>query len=73
MRLLSEFFQDDRGHGSMSRLLCFLAFFPASYVVIVAASADALAWYLGAFVAGYVGGKITEDKNRVTRSKPVKP
>jgi hypothetical protein len=35
----------------------FMAFFPATYVVVIEPSAETLGWYLGAFVLGYVGGK----------------
>lgn len=55
-----EFFEAEHGRLSMSRLLCFVAYFPASYVVAVNPSSDNLAWYLGAFVGGYVGGKAAE-------------
>jgi hypothetical protein len=55
-----EFFEDQDGGLSMTRLLCFLSFFPASYVVITTKSVDTLAWYLGAYVLGYVGGKTTD-------------
>ena len=44
----------------MSRLLCFLAFFPASYVVVATKSSEALGWYLSAYAAAYVGGKATD-------------
>lgn len=57
-----EFFEADEGRLSMTRLLCFLAFFPASYVIIETKSDEALAWYLGAFVMGYVGGKFADLK-----------
>lgn len=56
----SEFFVGDNGMMSMTRLLCFLSFFPASYVVIQTNNADTLGWYLGAYVLGYVGGKATD-------------
>lgn len=52
-----EFFEDEDNQLSMSRLLCFMSFFPATLVVILTLSVDALGWYLGAFVVGYVGGK----------------
>lgn len=55
-----EFFRGTEGLLSMSRLLCFMSFFPATYVLICTKSVDALAWYLGAYVLGYVGGKITD-------------
>lgn len=57
-----EFFKDEKGRLSMSRLLCFLSFWPASVVLIRINSSDALGWFLGAYVAGYVGGKITGKK-----------
>lgn len=63
-----EFFEADDGRSSMTRLLMFLAFFPASYVVIVNSKnsniGDLLGWYLGAFVCGYLGGKGAECFNR---------
>lgn len=52
-----EFFEAGSGRLSMSRLLCFLAFWPAAWVVVSNPSADTLGWFLGAFVLGYVGGK----------------
>lgn len=55
---LRVFFEDDAGRLSMSRLLCFLAFWPATYVVLAAPSVDTLAVYLGAYVLGYLGGKL---------------
>jgi len=53
----------------MSRLLCFLSFFPASYVVIETKNSDALGWYLGAYVAGYVGGKFGEMRSNQKESE----
>lgn len=53
-----EFFEGEGGILSMTRLLCFMSFFPASYVVVITKSENALGWYLGAYVLGYVGGKI---------------
>lgn len=57
MGRLAEFFEGEDGILSMTRLLCFLSFFPSSYVVIVTKSENALGWYLGSYVLGYVGGK----------------
>lgn len=57
MRRYIEFFEGDNGRLSMTRLLCFLSFFPASFVVVETLSENALGWYLGAYVVGYVGGK----------------
>lgn len=60
MRRLIEFYESDVGRLSMSRLLCFMSFFPASFVVCATKSDEALAWYLGAYVLGYVGGKAAD-------------
>lgn len=57
---LVEFFTDEKGQASMSRLLCFMTFFPATYVVMKTLSDNALGWYLGAYVLGYVGGKASD-------------
>jgi hypothetical protein len=57
---LPQFFEDDAGRLSMSRLLCFMAFFPASYVVIRTLTDATLGWYLGSFGGVYLGGKYTD-------------
>jgi len=52
----------------MTRLLMFLAFWPATYIIIQNVDNDSIgeltAYYLGAFVVGYVGGKATEMRRR---------
>lgn len=55
-----EFFQDEEGHNSMTRLLCFLSFWPASWVVVQNPGEASLGWYLGAYVLGYAGGKAVD-------------
>lgn len=52
-----EFFEGDMGRLSMTRLLCFMSFFPASYVLLKQPTDTMLGLYLGAFVASYIGGK----------------
>ncbi len=37
-----------------------MSFFPATYVLMATKSVDALGWYLGAYVLGYVGGKTAD-------------
>lgn len=64
-----EFFQDTGGAYSMTRLLCFMSWFPASYVVMTNPTSDLLGWYLGSFVLGYVGGKAAD----VFMRKPATP
>lgn len=44
----------------MSRLLCFMSFFPATYVLVSTRSDTALGWYLATYAAAYVGGKMSE-------------
>lgn len=55
-----EFYEGDDGHLSMTRLLCFLSFFPASWVIVTKGNEAMLGWYLSAYVLGYVGGKFTD-------------
>lgn len=57
MKRLVEFFEGGSGRLSMTRLLCFLSFVPASWVLFNNPTEGMLGWYLGAFVMGYVGGK----------------
>ena len=54
---LSEFFEDDGGRLSMTRLLCFLSFWPSTVIALRDGTEATLSWYLGAFVIGYIGGK----------------
>lgn len=55
-----EFFEGDNGRLSMTRLLCFLSFFPSSFVVLKTLNENALGWYIGGYVVGYVGGKCAD-------------
>lgn len=57
---LREFFEAENGRLSMTRLLCFLAWPPATYVLIKNPTPEMMAWYLGSFVLGYVGGKAAD-------------
>lgn len=52
-----EFFEGDNERLSMTRLTCFLAFFPSTYLLVIHGTENMLLYYLGAFVLGYVGGK----------------
>lgn len=52
-----EFFEDDKGRKSMARLLCFMSFFPSSFVVVTTRTDNALLYYIGGYVLGYIGGK----------------
>ncbi len=55
-----EFFEGDDYRLSMTRLLCFMSFFPASWVVMTKGNEGILGWYLSAYVLGYVGGKCAD-------------
>lgn len=59
-----QFFEGNHNTLSMSRLLCFLSFFPATYVLVQNPSSDMLAWYLSAYAVTYVGGKFSESLSR---------
>ena len=52
-----EFFEEANGKLSMTRLLCFISFFPASWVLLRTQTETAFGLYLGAYVLGYIGGK----------------
>lgn len=58
-----EFFEDNDGGLSMTRLLAFLSFWPASYVVCISTPAErfgVLGLFIGTYAASYLGGKITD-------------
>lgn len=61
MAKVIEFFEDSDSRGSMTRLLCFFAFIPATFLIFTISNDDAkvnaLGVYLGAFVLQYIGGK----------------
>lgn len=52
-----EFFHNNQGQMSMSRLLSFMAFFPATVVLLWVHTAEALIAYMGVYGATYLGGK----------------
>jgi hypothetical protein len=64
-----EFFEGDKNRFSMSRLLCFISIFPASYVVITTKDAVIFGWYVSAYVVGFVGGKGADALNTLARGK----
>lgn len=55
--LMREFFEDDAMRLSMTRLLCFLSFFPSTYLTMVLKTETALAMYMSTFALAYLGGK----------------
>lgn len=52
---LREFFQGDNGGYSMTRLLCFLSFFPSTVMAYQLHSENALLIYVGVFAMSYLG------------------
>jgi hypothetical protein len=54
---MREFFEGEDSVLSMTRLLCFLSFFPASWVTIKIQNENALAIYVGTYALSYLGGK----------------
>lgn len=64
MSIVAEFFESDEGRGSMTRLLMFLAFWPATYILYINRNSQSIpelvAYYLGAFALGYIGGKFSD-------------
>lgn len=65
-----EFFEGDDARLSMTRLLCFGSFFPASWVIVTKGNEAMLGWYLSAYVLGYVGGKVTDVLGRPRSQQP---
>jgi hypothetical protein len=57
MKRLAEFFEGENSYLSMGRLLAFMSFFPASWVILTHPGAETLGWYVSAYVLGYIGGK----------------
>lgn len=54
----SEFFEADDGRLSMTRLIVFLTFPPATWVLLQ--DGDQLSNYLGFYIGGYAAGKASD-------------
>lgn len=52
-----EFFEGEDRRLSMTRLLCFLSFFPTTYTMVRTQNENMFSWFLSAYVTGYVLGK----------------
>jgi len=68
-----EFFEDNEGGLSMTRLLCFLSFWPSAYVVVISTPVERstiLGLFLGAYAITYVGGKLIDAGRMVKSDKP---
>lgn len=64
-----QFFQDNNGENSMSRLLPFMAFPFATIELFRMNTESALDAYLGAFVIGYLGGKCADAFEKIKGEK----
>lgn len=58
MNELKQFFEGEDGVLSMTRLLCFLSFFPATYMAVKLMTENALTIYVGCYALAYLGGKV---------------
>lgn len=63
-----EVLESEDGRLSMTRLLCFLSFFPCSYVLLYNQTETLFGFYIGTYAASYLGGKISD-----TFGKPKTP
>lgn len=71
MSRLVEFFEGENQRLSMTRLLSFMSYFPASYVVVTSPSEGMTGWYLGAFAGAYAAGKAADALQNRQRSPTV--
>lgn len=69
----TQFFEGDDGRLSMTRLLAFMSFFPASSVLAVSHSDTALGLYLSAYVLQLVGGKTADAYMQKVKKDAVAP
>ncbi len=54
----SQFFENDAGRLSMTRLVVFATFVPATWVLLH--DFDQLTTYLGFYIGGYAAGKVSD-------------
>lgn len=62
---LWEFFEGEETTLSMSRLLCFLSFFPASYISVKIGNENALTIYVATYALSYLGSKGLDVVNKI--------
>lgn len=65
MSAFSQFFLSDNDKPCMAHLILFMAWFPATWLVLHIGTSDGLAVYLGAFVLNRMGGKFMDLKQGV--------
>lgn len=71
MKRIAEFFEDETKRFSMTRLVLFASFFPASFVVCWIKSAESLGVYLAAYGGLAANNKWAERKK--SNVIPIKP
>lgn len=67
-----EFFEDEHGSLSMTRLLCFMSFFPASWMSMKIENENALTIYVATYALSYLGSKGLDVMNQI-RVRPTGP
>lgn len=73
IKRVSEFFEGEDKRFSMTRLLAFASFFPASSVLAIIHTETALGYYLGAYVLQMVGGKTADAYMQKVKNAVSKP
>lgn len=58
MKEALRFFEGEGGSLSMTRLLSFLSFWPATWITLQLSTESALTIYTGVYAASYLGGKV---------------
>lgn len=53
-----QLFEGEGSNLSMTRLLCFMSFFPATYMALTLMTENALTIYVGCYALAYLGGKV---------------
>lgn len=64
-----EFFEGEDGGLSMTRLLCFLSFFPASWVTVRIENENALTIYVATYALSYLGSKGLDALPKLNKAK----
>ncbi len=64
MNSFLQFFLSDTGKPCLAHLILFMAWFPATWVLLRTETSDALAVYLMAFVLNRGWGKYVDSKNQ---------
>lgn len=65
-----EFFEGNDQRLSMTRLLCFMSFFPSSFVLLSSPTENMLLYYLASFGVAYIGGKSADAVTKFAKEKP---